>query len=104
LADAKPQADTGLIAFKRLVPVSRRIERVPADKDGAGLFAFIEPKQKVGETDDRASAFVAGSSNRFRHRVKGAVGKRVAVDDKEGLGQSHRVGRLLSPTSIHTGA
>ena len=30
---------SGLIALKRPVPVSRGIERVPADKDGARLFA-----------------------------------------------------------------
>ena len=40
---------SGLIALKRPVPVSRGIERVPADKGGARLFAFVEPEQKIGE-------------------------------------------------------
>ena len=72
----------GLIALKRLVPVSWGIEGIPADKDRAGLFALKEPEQKVGETDNCACTFISGASNGFRHGVVGAMGKRVAVNDE----------------------
>ena len=37
----------------------RRAECVPADQDRARLLRFEQAQQEIGETDDRAAAFVA---------------------------------------------
>ena len=45
--------------------------------------ALVEPEEVVGEAENGTAATVAGPADRLRHRVIGAVGKRVAVDDEE---------------------
>jgi len=72
-----------LVAFQGAVPVGRRVECVPADEHGAGLFLRVEPQQEISEADDCAAALVAAPSDRFRQCMVGAVRKRVAIDDEQ---------------------
>ena len=62
------------------MPICGRIERVPADKDGARLFLAIEPQQDVGEPEDCTGRLVAAPQNVFRQSVIHAVRERIPVD------------------------
>ena len=77
----------GLIARKRLVPVGRLIERVPAHEHCARTFGFIKPKENIGEAEDRPRALVPGPANGFGQRVIGAVHKGVAIDHQKRASQ-----------------
>src|SRR5205085_1171684 len=56
-----------LIVGERLVPVRRRVERVPADQHGTRGFLLPQPKQHVREPDERSrwAALGAGTSGAF---------------------------------------
>ena len=83
LDDLVVELPAALIGRKQLLPIGRRAERVPTDQHGARRFAAVEPQQKIGEADDRAGAIAIPTAQRFRQRVVGAMGERVAVDDQQ---------------------
>src|SRR5205814_1739166 len=64
----------GLVRVERLVAVCRHFQRVPGHEHYVRPLALPEPRQHVGDADDRVPA------DRLRQRVIGAVGERVAVD------------------------
>ena len=66
---------SALIGGKRLMPIGRRIERVPPDQHGAGLLRLVEAQQEVGEADDGTAELAARPQDRFRQAVIGAVGE-----------------------------
>src|SRR4029077_3407579 len=72
-----------LIGGKLLVPISGRVQRVPANEHGPRLLRPVESQQHVGEAKDRAGRPAAASQNRFRQGMIAAMGKRVAVDDQQ---------------------
>jgi hypothetical protein len=72
-----------LVGFQRFMPVRRRIERIPANQDGAGPFALIKAQKVVGETENGTRTFVAAPANGLGQRVIGPVGKRIAVDHEQ---------------------
>ena len=49
-----------------LVPIGRRVKRVPADEHGARLLGLVEAQQDIGEADDGAGAFAAAPQNGLR--------------------------------------
>ena len=67
LDDLVVELAPALIGRERLVPVGRRIERVPADQHRARLLGVVEPQQEIGEADDRAGRPVAVRADRFRN-------------------------------------
>jgi hypothetical protein len=42
-----------------MMPIGRRIQRVPAHQHGAGLLVLVEPQEQIREADDGAAALVA---------------------------------------------
>ena len=64
--------------------VGRHIERVPAGQDRARPFALIEPQQKVGKSDNRATFQIPAPADRFWQCVIGTVRKRIAIDNQQG--------------------
>ena len=80
---------TRLIAGEELVPVGRRVERVPPDEHGARLLRLPEPEHEVREAEQRVAGAAFRASKALRQRVVGAVRERVAVDDEQrtGLGR-----------------
>src|SRR5262249_20651414 len=72
-----------LVIGEQLLAIGRLAERIPADEDGARLFALVKPHEEIGEPDNRAATLAAAAADRFRQRVVGAVGEIVAVDDQQ---------------------
>jgi hypothetical protein len=72
-----------LVVREEPLTVGGRTERVPAYQHCARPFSLVEPQQEIGEPDDRAAATVADPPNRFRQGVVGAMGKGIAIDDKQ---------------------
>jgi hypothetical protein len=72
-----------LVGGKLLVPVGRRVESVPADEHGAGLFGLVEAQQKIPEPEDGAGRPAALAQDRLRQCVIGAMCEEVAVDDQQ---------------------
>ena len=63
--------------------IGRLLQRVPRDEHGARRLRLIEPQQEIGEAEDGAGRLAAAPEDRFRQRVIGAVGERIAVDDEQ---------------------
>src|SRR5271165_3128574 len=63
--------------------VCRLVKRIPSHQNGAWLFRLVQSQQEICETDDRATALVACSPDRFWQAVIGTMGKRVAIDDEQ---------------------
>ena len=72
-----------LVAGKRLVPVRRRLERVPADDDRARLLGVPQAQQEVREADERSGRPAARARDRLRQPVVRAVREAVAVHRHE---------------------
>ena len=76
-----------LVGGERLVPVRRRLERVPADEHRLRLLGVPEPHEEAREADEGVGR-PAVSLDRLRDRVVGAMGERVAVDGQQGAAHS----------------
>ena len=73
----------GLIIRKGTMPVSRRIERVPAHDDGARTFRLIKPDEIIGKADDGARAAAARPLYGLWQPMIGTVSERISIDDQQ---------------------
>src|SRR5262249_26044420 len=90
---------SALVGRKRLVPVRRHLERIPADDQGPRLLGVPEAQEKVREADEGVRRPALRSSDRLRQRVVGAVGERVAVDHQQRALQSDASSSWIPPIS-----
>jgi hypothetical protein len=80
------------------MPVSRRVECIPANQDSSGPLRFMQPDQEICEADDRAATLVSATPNRLWKPVVGAMSKGVPVNGKQRL--AHEVCPAASPASL----
>ena len=80
---------TGLVGGEGLVPVGRRLERVPGDEHRRRLLGVPQPQQVVRDADERIGRPAARAADRLRERVVGAVREVVAVDREQRAGRAH---------------
>jgi hypothetical protein len=72
-----------LVIGERLVPIGRRLERIPPNKNGARAFVVVETQQKIREPDACTSTIVTSAPDGFQDCVIGSMRKGIANDHEQ---------------------
>jgi hypothetical protein len=65
------------------MPFRGNVQPTPAHNHGPRSLNFVEPKQLIGEADNRSCPLAVFSPDRLWQGVIGPMSKRIAIDDQQ---------------------